>query len=458
MPPETRRLLSGWGRTSPTAAVVWEAADEDEAVKLASSPPPRGVVARGLGRSYNDAAQNAGGLVVDLTPHRRFLSFDDVTGVARVTAGVRISDLIDVCLPRGWFPPVTPGTRHVTIGGAIAADVHGKNHHGDGSFGRFVDSMRLWTPATGVVDVSPTDGADVFWATTGGMGLTGVVVDATIRMRRVTTSAMSVDVDRCDLDGVMTLMSEEDDRYLYSVAWIDCQAGGAQRGRAVLTRGRHAEVDELPPADRRHPLAVSPPRAVPAPPWVPPHLVNRLSVRAFNELWFRLAPSRERGRIQGHRWFFHPLDLVDGWNRLYGRDGFVQYQCVVPFGAEATVREAIARLSRSHTASFLAVLKRFGAGTPAPLSFPTEGWTLALDFPAGPRRLPSLLDELDRLITDAGGRCYLAKDGRADPALLPTWYPRLDEWRGVQRRLDPAGVLESDLARRLDLLGRGRPA
>jgi decaprenylphospho-beta-D-ribofuranose 2-oxidase len=183
-----------------------------------------------------------------------------------------------------------------------------------------------------------------------------------------------------------------------------------------------------------------------------------LTVGAFNELWFRNAPKRERGRIEDHGWFFYPLDLVAGWNRLYGRRGFVQYQCVVPFGAEDALRGAIERLSRSHTASFLAVLKRFGPGTPAPLSFPTAGWTLALDFAVGPRQLAALLDELDDRVTDAGGRCYLAKDGRARPALLPAWYPRLEEWRDVQRRLDPAGVLESDLERRLDLLGRGTTA
>jgi decaprenylphospho-beta-D-ribofuranose 2-oxidase len=288
------------------------------------------------------------------------------------------------------------------------------------------------------------------------MGLTGVILDATIRMRPVESSRMSVDVDRAgDLDAVMTLMTEGDDDYLYSVAWIDCQAAGAKLGRSVLTRGRHALVDELRAGQRDVARRVAPARAVPAPPWVPPGLVNRLTVGAFNELWFRKAPARARGVIQDHGWFFYPLDLVSGWNRMYGRDGFVQYQCVVPFGAEDALRAAIERLTRSHTASFLAVLKRFGAGTPGPLSFPTEGWTLALDFAVGPKQLPELLDDLDERVTDAGGRCYLAKDGRARPELLSAWYPRIDEWRAVQRRVDPAGVLESDLARRLDLLDRG---
>jgi decaprenylphospho-beta-D-ribofuranose 2-oxidase len=276
-------------------------------------------------------------------------------------------------------------------------------------------------------------------------------------MRSVETSSMSVDIDRVlDLDAVMGLMTEGDDDYLYSVAWIDCQAVGRGLGRSVLTRGRHATVDELPETKRRRAREVAPVRSIPTPPWVPSGLVNRLTVGAFNELWFRAAPARERGRVQPHGWFFYPLDLIAGWNRLYGRRGFVQYQCVVPFGAEDALRGAIERLSRSHTASFLAVLKRFGPGTPGPLSFPTSGWTLALDFAVGPPQLPALLDELDDRVTEAGGRCYLAKDGRSRPELIPQWYPRLDELRAVQRRLDPAGVLESDLARRLDLLGRGR--
>lgn len=434
-----------------------DAPDEEVAVKAASGAPSRGVIARGLGRSYNDAAQNAGGLVVDLSGHRSFHSFDPATGVSRIGAGVSIADLIEVCLPHGWFPPVTPGTRHVTIGGAIAADVHGKNHHGDGSIARFVDSLRLWTPARGVVECGPSVEPELFWATLGGLGLTGIVLDATIRLRGVESSRMAVDIDRAsDLDAVMALMTDGDDDYLYSVAWIDCQAAGRSLGRSVLTRGRHALVDELAVADRRTALAVSPTHAVPAPPWVPSGLLNRLTIAAFNEVWFRKDPRRARGVIQDHGWFFYPLDLVSGWNRLYGRRGFVQYQCVVPFGAEDALRGAIERLSASHAASFLAVLKRFGPGTPGPLSFPSPGWTLALDFAVGPRHLAGLLDELDERVTEAGGRCYLAKDGRSDPSYLETWYPRLDEWRAVQASVDPAGTLESDLARRLDLLGRGR--
>lgn len=450
-------MLTGWGRTSPSAATVVVAADADGAVKAFSSPPDRGVIARGLGRSYNDAAQNAGGLVVDVTGHNGFLSFDTASGVARVASGVSIADLIEVGMPHGWFPPVTPGTRHVTVGGAIAADVHGKNHHGDGSFARFVESLRIWTPATGVIDVSPIVEPEIFWATTGGLGLTGVVLDATIRMRRVESSRMFVDVDRApDVDAAMALMTEGDDDYLYSVAWIDCQAVGRGLGRAVLTRGRHARVDELPPNARHDPLGLAPVRSIPAPPWMASGMVNPVTVGAFNELWYRRAPSRARGRIEDHGWFLYPLDLISGWNRLYGPRGLVQYQCVVPFGAEEALRGAIERLSRSHTASFLAVLKRFGPAASGHLSFPSAGWTLALDFAVGPKQLAGLLDELDDRVTEAGGRCYLAKDGRSRPVLLPQWYPRLDEWREVQARLDPAGVLESDLSRRLDLLGRGR--
>jgi decaprenylphospho-beta-D-ribofuranose 2-oxidase len=455
-PDGSRRLLTGWGGTSPSAAVVHEGRDVDDLVKAASQAPPRGLVARGLGRSYNDAAQNAGGLVLDATAHDRFHAFDEAAGIVRVAAGASIGDLLDVGVPRGWFPPVTPGTRHVTVGGAVAADVHGKNHHADGSFARFVDSLRMWTPAEGVVEVGPDRDPDAFWATCGGMGLTGVVLDVTLRMKPVETSAMVVDTDRVpDLDAALALMEQEDDAYTYSVAWIDCQAGGRSIGRSVLTRGRHATVGDLPSAGRRDPFAIRRPPAVPAPPWVPSGLVNRLSVRAFNELWFRKAPVRERARLQHHTGFFYPLDLVEGWNRMYGRRGFIQYQLVVPFGEEDSLRDALEMLAASHTGSFLGVLKRFGPANPGHLSFPVPGWTLALDFAVGPPRLRALLDDLDQAVADAGGRCYLAKDGRASPAMIPRWYPRLEEWRAVQRRLDPAGVLRSDLARRLDLLGTG---
>jgi len=412
---------------------------------------PRGLIARGLGRSYGDAAQNAGGTVVDTTGLDRF-ELDPETGWCRADAGVSLDRLLRVLVPRGFFVPVTPGTRFVTVGGAVAADIHGKNHHRAGSWCEHVRSLRLHLPDDSVVEVGPDNDPEAFWATAGGMGLTGIVLDATFRCPPVETSRVVVDTERAsDLEHALSLMHEGDDAYDYSVAWIDLLARGRSLGRSVLTRGRFARLDELPPTERDDPLGYDPTLAIPAPPWAPAGLLNRLTVRAFNELWFRRAPTRRVGEVQTIPQFFHPLDMVEGWNRLYGPHGFVQWQFVVPSGAESTLRGVVERLSTAGCASFLAVLKRFGPGNPGPLSFPTEGWTLALDIPVRVSGLAVLLDELDERLAEAGGRVYLAKDGRLRPELVPVMYPRLDEWRSVRARLDPDGVLRSDLDRRLGL-------
>jgi decaprenylphospho-beta-D-ribofuranose 2-oxidase len=414
---------------------------------LEEGSEPRGLIARGLGRAYGDAAQNAGGGVIDMTAHDRVISFVD--GVITVEAGISLGAVIAEVLPAGWFVPVTPGTQHVTVGGAIASDVHGKNHHRDGSFSRWVDSIELLTPA-GRRTVRP--GTDEFAATCGGMGLTGVILEATLRLIPVESAWVREDIERCaDLDDCMARMSERDDEYRYSVAWIDCLARGARLGRSVLMRGDHSPAAALPAGTE--PLARRSGLRVPGLPWAPNGLLRRETVAAFNEVYFRRAPEAERGRLVALDPFFYPLDAVAGWNRMYGSRGFLQYQFVVPFGAagDGALREALERLSGARVASFLAVLKRFGPGS-GMISFPMPGWTLALDMPAGDSSLGPLLDGLDELVASAGGRVYLSKDSRLRPELLGAMYPELEGWRTAVRALDPDGVMQSDLSRRLGLV------
>jgi decaprenylphospho-beta-D-ribofuranose 2-oxidase len=444
------RTLRGWGRTQPVVSrVVTPANEDDVAVLLAEATGP--VIARGLGRSYGDAAQAAGGTVIDGRGLGGVGAIDPATGDVTVGAGTSIEAILDAAIPQGWFVPVSPGTRQVTIGGAIAADVHGKNHHRDGAFCEHVSSLRLVAP-TGARTVGPDVEPDVFWATAGGMGLTGVVTAATVRLLGIETDRVAVDTDRCrDLDECMAAMTTGDQDHRYSVAWVDCMATGAHLGRAVLTRGDHATRDELAPGARDEPLRAPAPSRLRVPVPAPGGLLNRLSIRAFNEAWFRRAPAHRRGELVSIAAFFHPLDFVTDWNLLYGPRGVVQYQLAVPDAAHETVRQAIERLSASGVPSFLGVLKRFGPKDLGPLSFPIAGWTLALDVPVGPPQLPRVLDELDELVAGAGGRVYLAKDARLDPRLLAVMYPRLGELEAVRARLDPDGVLGSDLARRLGI-------
>lgn len=447
-----RRLLRGWGRTAPATSTVLAPESEAAVRSAVLDAGEHGVIARGLGRSYGDPAQNAGGSVIDATARSGIVDIDLRSGVATILAGTSLDDLMRWLVPLGWFVPVTPGTRIVTVGGAIASDIHGKNHHLKGSWCNHVLSMRLLDGHGEVRDLSPERDPEVFWATAGGMGLTGIVLDATVQLQAIGSSRLVVDSDRAaDLDAVMAMMVDGDEDYDYSVAWIDVMARGGHLGRSVLDRGRFATRDEVLASGDRRPTDYATHMLPSLPDLFPSGLVNRLSVKAFNELWFRKAPERRRDALMSIEAFFHPLDMVGDWNRVYGQRGFIQWQYVVPDESSDFVRRSLERISGAGLPSFLSVLKRMGPANPGHLSFPISGWTLTIDIPVA-AGLDELFDDLDREVLDAGGRLYLAKDSRVRPELLGGMYPRLDEWRDVRERVDPHHRFRSDMGRRLGLV------
>jgi len=438
--------LSGWGRTMPTVAQLVEAHSPRQIADLIQRANSRGVLARGLGRSYGDAAQSGGATVIDMTTMTRFsLNPDNMSVTA--DAGASIDEILREIVPRGFFVPVSAGTRIITVGGAVAGDIHGKNHHRDGSFGAHVTELTIIDGTGEQQTLAPED--PKFWATIGGMGLTGVITSATFTVIPIQSSYISVDTERAkSLESVMSSMLERDDEYRYSVAWIDSVSSS---GRGVITRGDHATIAQCNSEGINEPKRYDPKNIATAPGLVPPGLLNKLSVRAFNEGWYRKHPRARVGELQRIGAFFHPLDGVQDWNRIYGPKGFLQYQFQVPDSGSDLIGVALSTLREVGAPSFLTVLKRFGPGNRAPLSFPQSGWTLAADLPAGIPGLGRALDQLDERISAAGGRLYLAKDSRQSPANFARTYPRLNEWRGIRDTMDPNHVFASDLSRRLEI-------
>ncbi|MGX7823600.1 FAD-binding protein [Actinokineospora sp. 24-640] len=446
------RTLTGWGRTAPSASLVAAPTTAEAVVDAVAKANGRGVIARGLGRSYGDPAQNAGGLVVDMTGLRRIHSIDADSGLAVLDAGVDLDQLMRAALPFGLWVPVLPGTRQVTVGGAIGCDIHGKNHHSAGSFGNHVRSMDLLTADGQVRTVTPDTDAELFWATIGGMGLTGIILRVTLRLKHIESAYFVVDTDRTSsLEETLELFSDgSDSNYDYSMAWFDSISTDGRLGRAVFSRGSLATVDQLPKKKRANPLRFDAPQLLTLPDVFPNGLANKLTFRTLGELWYRKAPKRGRGQIQNLTAFYHPLDLFGEWNRAYGTNGFLQYQFIIPFEEDAALRHIVRRVAESGHVSFLNVLKRMGDANPAPLSFPRPGWTITVDFPivAG---LQAFCDELDELVLGVNGRLYLAKESRTSPETIHRMYPRLDEWRKTRQAVDPDGLFTSDQSRRLGL-------
>jgi FAD/FMN-containing dehydrogenase len=385
----------------------------------------------GLGRSYGDSCLNDGGVLIETTRLDHFIEFDGADGRIRCEAGVSLAEILEMTVPQGWFLPVTPGTKFVTVGGALANDVHGKNHHGAGTFGRFVTRFELLRSDGSRVICSPEENSDMFCATIGGLGLTGLMTWVEFRLRRIEGPGIDFESVRFDnLDEFFEVATDSDSRFEYTVAWVDCLAQDPHLGRGIFMRGNHA-----PATNGGEP---SPPRLrLSVPVYAPGLLLNRWTLKTFNSLYHNRQRQKTVQRLTHYDPFFYPLDSIHGWNRLYGRRGFMQYQCVVPHeGGRESVRALFTRISAAGEGSFLAVLKIFGSlPSPGMMSFPVPGVTLALDFANRGRRTLGLLEELDSIVRRHHGRVYPAKDARMSPQSFQIYYP---DWREFARFIDPA--------------------
>jgi decaprenylphospho-beta-D-ribofuranose 2-oxidase len=439
--------LAGWGANLRVDCSLTEPSFlPDVATVLNHS----GTIARGLGRSYGDCAINANGQVIGTANLDRFVSFDEHTGVLVCEAGVSLESIIEVFAPRGWFPMITPGTKFVTVAGCIANDIHGKAHHAQGCFSNCVEAMTVLLADGNIVRASRSENEDLFWANFGGMGLLGFILTATIRLRKIETTYFHQKSIRVNnLEEMLAALDEHDHTFPYSVATLDVMATGKHLGRGVLTLGDHARKSDLPPGLATDSLRVSGPPKLTVPFDLPEFSLNPLSIRVVNAMIQRIQASAKP--IGHYEEFFYPLDKIANWNRGYGRRGFTQYQFVIPFanGLEE-MRKILTTVLSSGELPFLNVLKRLGKESGGVLSFPREGYTFAIDFPAR-GNTAALLHRLDAMVIAAGGRIYLGKDSYTDASTFRTMYPEVDSWLETKTRYDPHGVFTSNLGRRVGL-------
>jgi decaprenylphospho-beta-D-ribofuranose 2-oxidase len=430
--------LHGWGRYPRIEAEAAFFESAGQAAALLARPGHW--IAHGFGKSYGDSALNP--RVLMTRRHNKLLDFDPERGIVTCESGVTLAELIAVFMPKGWFPGVIPGTKLITIGGAIASDVHGKNHHTAGCFSASVLSLRLMLPDGRMLQCSSTENPDLFRATCGGMGLTGLILDATLQLQPVRSAYIRETVIRCSNLSHSFEQFEINRHISYSVAWIDCLATGDALGRSILMLGEQDEDGGLDPP---------PVRSASVPVECPHFVLNPWSAALFNQLYFHTHPSRVKARRTSIDSFFFPLDRIAHWNRLYGARGFTQYQCVLPKSASLDgLRCILSKIAASGIGSFLAVLKLLGLQNENPLSFPMEGYTLALDFKVQPRLFP-LLNELDRMVLDHGGRLYLAKDVRMTRETFRAGYPRWETFLALRNQYGLGDKINSLQGERLGL-------
>lgn len=451
MPRSRRMEISGWGRRPVETCDVYRPENADEIRSLVLHSAHSSLTPRGLGRSYGDASLNAEGAVLSSERLDRMLAFDAGSGILACQSAVSLADIIRVFLPRGFFFPVTPGTKSITIGGAIASDVHGKNHHKSGAMSAWVRRIRLLTAGGAILDCSRDENAEAFWATVGGMGLTGMILEAELQLMPVPSAYMQADFERIrNVDQLLERMDGSDDEYAYAVAWVDTLASRSSLGRSVLMRANHAPLDVLPTRMRGTPFEAAPAREIGVPFDLPDFTLNPLSMRLFNIAFHAIHPTASK--VVDCDRFFYPLDSIQNWNRGYGKRGVVQYQCVIP---EASARIGTIRLLETLASrglgSFLTVLKSLGPESGGLLSFPMKGKTLAMDLPFTGASMLDAIRKLDEIVLETGGRVYLAKDSCLSREAFQQMYPRLPEFERVKRELDPEHRFSSSQARRLGI-------
>lgn len=437
-----KKKVANWGNY-PTIEAEFSGARFTDDLKQAVGGTFRGI-ARGNGRCYGDASLSS--QIISLTGFERILQFDDATGIFRCQAGLTLDKILEFIVPKGWFLPVTPGTKFITVGGALASDVHGKNHHSEGTFADHVISFGLILANGEEIEVSRESNPGLFYATAGGMGLTGIITEVGFRLKKIETSYITQKKLKArNLSEAMDLFDQHVD-HTYSMAWIDCLRSGNKIGRSLLMLGEHSRLEELKGSKRKQPLTTGNKGKLTMPFYLPAFTLNALSIRSFNLLYYHKELRKEANGIIHYDPFFYPLDAILHWNRMYGKPGFLQYQFVLPLESSKEGLEVILNeINKKGMGSFLAVLKLFGEENDGYLSFPRKGYTLALDFPVRKRLFP-FLDELDKIVKDYGGRIYLSKDARMKENMFLDTYPRVEQFFEIVKKYNPGKFqsLQSD--------------
>ena len=440
-----KRKIANWGNYPVLESDEKFFSFEDQVKDLVRSSEH--FIPRGNGRCYGDAS--LADETINTLKYDKILSFDTINGIFECQSGLTLDNLLEVTVPKGWFLPVTPGTKFITVGGAVGSDIHGKNHHVDGSFSNHVLSMDILLADGRIVTCGPQNEKDLFEATCGGMGLTGLILTVKFRLKKIVTSYIKQKQIKAEnLEQIIALFDQYK-HYTYSVAWIDCLKKGKNFGRSILILGEHAKLEDLPESKKADPLKLPKKKQIPFPFNLPSWILNTFTIQAFNFLYYNKNLKKEINNVVSYEPFFYPLDAFSNWNRGYGKKGFVQYQFVLPLEAKQGLVDILTRISDKGMGSFLAVLKVFGQQDSL-ISFLKEGYTLALDFPVR-KGLFEFLDELDKVVLQYGGRIYMSKDARMQPGVLAAGYDRLDEFKRIVRLYNPNGKIRSVQSDRLFL-------